>query len=273
MMPTVVKNLLIINGLMFLGRLLLEPQIPLVEYLGLHMIGSGSFMPHQIITHMFMHGDFAHLFSNMFALWMFGTAIENVLGPKRFLTYYLLTGLGAAILHYVTVYLSMAPLLSDLSTFMDNPDYGTLQMIVNNHMQEIRSAASRSGEMVDMFNKTFSPALQTLNNNPENREALNEVSRFISEFKDHYLSLPNMIGASGAVFGILLAFGMMFPNVTVFLGFLFPIKAKYFVIGYGLLELYLGFQQNPNDPVAHFAHLGGMLVGFILLKFWRGLGR
>lgn len=222
-LPDVVKNLLIINGLLFLATISLNNiGIDLVKILGLHQFQSPNFKPHQIITHLFMHGNISHLLMNMFALWMFGKILENIWGAKRFLTYYIITGIGAAILHL---------LVSQYQILQLSSEYPELLSIALDGLY-------RQG----------------------NSESL----------KLTQLILTPTVGASGAVFGILLAFGMLFPNTQLFLLFPpIPIKAKFFVIFYGLFELYLGIMNNPNDNVAHFAHLGGMLFGYLLLKYWQ----
>jgi len=229
-MPEVVKNLLIINGLFFLATIAMQPQgLDLSRLLGAFYWDSEHFRPWQIITHMFMHGSFMHIFFNMFALWMFGTAIERIWGAKRFLTYYLITGFGAFILHYAVVAFQVQQLIPEVSPEM---------------LQDIKV----NGLDVLMQNKNYTdPTFAKLN---------------------LLYNIP-VVGASGAVFGILLAFGMMFPNTKLMLIFFpVPIKAKYFVMGYGAIELYSGIANNPGDNVAHFAHLGGMLFGFILIKYW-----
>jgi membrane associated rhomboid family serine protease len=228
-MPTVVKNLLIINGLFFLATVALQNQFNLTRVLGAFYWDSPLFMPWQIVTHMFMHGGFTHILFNMFALWMFGSAIERVWGPQRFLIYYMITGLGAFFLHYAVVAWQVHGLIAEMG-----PDA----------VERIKTEGMRFWTE----GKNYSdPALAQLN---------------------IFYNVP-VVGASGAVFGILLAFGMMFPNTKlIMLFFPVPIKAKYFVIGYGLLELYSGFANNPGDNVAHFAHLGGMLFGFLLIKYW-----
>ncbi len=183
--PPAVKHLLIINGIFFVG--LSTPGVAqmLFEYGALWPIGSGLFQPWQLVSYMFLHGGFGHIFFNLFALWMFGQSIENYWGTKRFTVFYFLTGIGAAILHM----------------FIGGGGAPT-------------------------------------------------------------------IGASGAVYGILLAFGMMFPNREIMLLFPpIPIKAKYFVALFGVIELISGISRT-DSGVAHFAHLGGMLVGFILIKYW-----
>lgn len=224
---------MIINGLFFLGAIaLMRNGIWVDDYLALHLPQSLYFRPHQFFTHMFMHDvrDFRHILTNMFALWMFGSAIENVWGGKRFLTYYLVTGLGAALLHLAVSELELYRILDSLSV-------------------DQRSI---------LFNTT--------------REQLIEINGFPDNLMNTAWMMLNqqMVGASGAVFGILLAFGMMFPNNRIFLLFFpIPIKAKYLVAGFGVWELYRGLANSPGDNVAHFAHLGGMLIGYILLKYWQ----
>ena len=193
--PLVTRNLLIINVLVWLAQSLLGTTGDYITYYGaLFPVGSGHFMPHQIVTYMFLHGGLSHLFFNMFAVFMFGRTLEMVWGPKRFLIYYMLTGIGAGLTQLLVCHLT----------------------------------------------GSFYPT----------------------------------VGASGAVFGILVAFGMMFPNSELFIiPFPFPIKAKWFVIGYGLLELGLGISNNAADNVAHFAHLGGLITGVIILLFWRKKGQ
>ena len=211
-LPLVVKNLLIINAIFYLGTWAADVawHIDLSDYLGLHYIGASDFRPYQFITYMFMHGNFAHLFFNMFALWMFGNSIENVWGPKRFLIFYFVCGIGAGLTQELVQYIQ-------LSDIVEHYQY------------------------VNLGNRSI-PV-------------------------DDYLNMLTTVGASGAVYGILLAFGMMWPNSRIYIYFAIPIKAKWFVIIYGLLELFSGFSSVDN--VAHFAHVGGMLFGFLLIMYWR----
>ena len=221
-LPEVVKNLLILNGLFFLATISLSNLgIDLVKILGLHQFQSTDFRPHQLITHLFMHGNFTHLFFNMFALWMFGKILENVWGSKRFLIYYMITGIGAASIH----------------------------LLISQY--QIISISNQIPEMVNLaIEGRYNPSIP--------------ISKKLTQ-----LIITPTVGASGAVFGLLLAFGMLFPNALLYLYFAIPIKAKYFVIGYGLIELYAGISNNPADNVAHFAHLGGMIFGFFLIKYWK----
>ena len=236
-LPVVVKNLLIINFLFFLATFVFAGNfgVNLVRMLGLHYFLSDAFMPHQLVTHMFMHGGPLHIFTNMFALWMFGSTLENVWGPKRFLFFYMFTGLGAAALHIGVIHLQVSSLLAEM-----NPD-------------DIALVFERGRELFD-------------NNQNFREEQKAQLNRLIN--------IPT-VGASGAVFGVLLGFGLLFPNTRLFLLFPpIPIKAKYFVIFYGLFELYAGYSSlSGGSNIAHFAHLGGMLFGFILIKYWNKRSR
>ena len=211
--PVVTKNILIINVLCFFGSVVAAKYgIDLNDLLGLHFFLASDFNPAQLITYMFMHAGFQHIFFNMFAVWMFGRTLEQVWGPKRFLFYYILCGIGAG--------------------------------LVQEGVQYIQYVT----ELV-------------------NYEGVNTGVAVIPMAE--YLNLMTTVGASGAVYAILLAFGMLFPNSQMFVFPIpFPIKAKYFVMGYAALEIYLGFGSSA-DGMAHFAHLGGMIFGFILIMYWR----
>jgi membrane associated rhomboid family serine protease len=225
----VVKNLLILNVMMFVLMLITSRVggIDLNGMLGLYYPKSEYFKPYQVVTHMFMHGSFWHIFMNMWALVLFGQVLEQVWGPKRFLIYYFVTGLGAAFLHELIQGIQYANLLPQLSP-------ADLQAIMD----------IGPGRMFK----------------PEYGEAISKMSAI--------LNVPT-IGASGAVFGLLLAFGMLFPNTPLMIMFIpIPIKAKYFVIGYGAIELYLAVTQ-PGSNIAHVAHLGGMIFGYIMIRYWR----
>lgn len=227
--PPVVKNLIIINALMLMATYVLSLRgIDLVDTLGLHYFKSENFRPFQLVSHMFMHGGITHIFFNMFALWMFGRVLESVWGPKRFFVFYFVTGLGAAAIH----------------SFVNFLEY---QSLVGKIAPEMVDLVLREGAAAWDQGKNFSDPLMA---------KLNAV-----------INTPT-VGASGAVYGVLLGFGMLFPNTQLMLLFPpIPIKAKYFVIGYGVLELYLGLTQSASN-IAHFAHLGGMIFGFILIKYW-----
>jgi membrane associated rhomboid family serine protease len=230
-LPPVVKNLIMINILMLLAYYAVRSvfAVDLNGILGLYFPKSDSFKPLQILTHMFMHANFWHLFFNMYALFIFGQVLEKVWGPKRFLIYYLVCGLGAALVHETVIGFEYNKLVQQLG-----PEQ--LQLVINDG-----AALLRQGRTWD---NASMQSLQLLLNTPT-------------------------VGASGAVFGILLAFGVLFPNTQLMIIFPpIPIKAKYFVMIYGAIELYLAFTQ-PGSNIAHAAHLGGMLFGFILLRYWR----
>ncbi|MDP3463932.1 MAG: rhomboid family intramembrane serine protease [Bacteroidales bacterium] len=266
-LPPVVKNLLIINGLFFLATITFDRSfnIDLTNILGLHYIFATDFMPYQFVSYMFMHGGFAHILFNMFALWMFGNALENVWGPGRFLTYYLVTGIGAGIVYLIWIHFQLAPTINQIDNFLSTHDIEALASFTSTHTFSINEF---SGSIWNEF-RLFQQHIRTLSINPDNAEAMQGTIRFMADYKEFYLNQSVVVGASGAVFGILLAFGMMFPNTVIYLYFAIPIKAKYFVMIYGAFELFEGVMNRPGNNVAHFAHLGGMLFGYILIRYWK----
>jgi len=272
LLPTVVKNLLIINGLMFLAKFIADKSfgVDLDDLLGLHYPASMAFKPWQFITYMFMHGNLGHIFFNMFALWMFGYALENIWGPRRFLIYYLITGVGAALVQCLVMYITINPTIVLLNGVIADPNAPAIFDFINQNTFQINQY---SGDIYVQLNK-FQDALKTLSYSPDDRQSLLVAHNFLVDYREYFMNLPNVIGASGAVYGILLAFGMLFPNTLMFIIFFpfFPIKAKYIVIGYGLMELIYGF-TGADAGVAHFAHLGGMIFGFFLIIYWKKRGR
>jgi len=227
--PPVVKNLIIINALVFVAQITFgsDPGNWIENTFALHDVRSVFFQPHQLITHMFMHGNFEHILFNMFALWMFGSLLENHWGPKRFIQFYVISGLGAAVLHLIVLYFEMASTYEYIRSLP-----GDLQL------QLLRAPGYSTVEGA-LINPLNTPTL----------------------------------GASGAVFGCLAAFGYLFPNSLIYVYFLIPIKAKWFVIIYGALELWLGFRNSAGDNVAHFAHLGGAIAGLIMVIIWNKTNR
>jgi len=218
--PPVIKNLVILNALVFFAQEVFGNNGPygIINLFALHNVQSVYFKPHQLVTHMFMHGSFTHLLFNMFALWMFGSILENLWGSKKFLIFYMLCGLGAALLHLGTLYFEM-----------------------RDAVEQIRQLPAGLQEL-----RLYDPQSEV--NTPT-------------------------VGASGAVFGCLAAFGYLFPNSLIYLYFFIPIKAKWFVILYAALELWLGVSNSAGDNVAHWAHLGGALVGFLLVFYWNKKNR
>jgi membrane associated rhomboid family serine protease len=259
LLPPVVKNLLIINGLFFLATVSFETAfgIDLVQLLGLHYFQSDLFRPYQFVTYMFLHGSISHVVMNMFALWMFGYLLENVWGSKRFLTYYMVTGIGAAIIQTFVNWLDISSIQAAANTYAASPTLDGFIGFLKHHYPRYYEGEGTLQSFIgewSMAKNSPGYASQSL--------------EYISQLLKLQMDVPT-VGASGAVYGILLAFGMMFPNMLVYIYFLFPIKAKWIVILYGALELYSGVSNNPGDNVAHFAHLGGMIFGFFLIIYWR----
>lgn len=269
-LPAVVKNLLIINGLFFLATLSLGSvfNIDLTKLLGLHYIFASDFSPYQFVTYMFMHGGVTHILFNMFALWMFGNTLENVWGPKRFLTYYMVTGIGAGIVYLIWVSFQIMPVTNQIDLFLNSRDLAVLGNFTGEHTFRLNEY---SGQIWQQFQE-FQRSVRVLSANPSNADAMQTAVNFMTDYKAFYLNQFVVVGASGAVFGILLAFGMMFPNSVIYLYFAIPIKAKYFVILYGAFELFEGVMNRPGGNIAHFAHLGGMLFGYILIVYWKKKG-
>ncbi|MFN5324267.1 MAG: rhomboid family intramembrane serine protease [Bacteroidota bacterium] len=267
-LPLVVKNLLIINGILWLADYVFSQNLGLDVngYLGLYYPTADQFAPYQYVSHLFLHGNFMHLFSNMFALWMFGSVLENHWGPKRFLTFYFVTGLGAAFIHTGWNWFDFQNTEAIFDAYLQSPGLYEFSSLIHNH-----SFPLSKGFELEM--DAFISQWELAKNDPallsQSLEIAQSLKSEIIQFKE---SIPT-VGASGAVFGVLLAFGMTFPNSLIYVFFAIPIKAKYFVIIYGLFELYSGISNNPNDNVAHFAHLGGMLFGFLLIKHWRNRDR
>lgn len=231
--PGVVKNLLILNVVVYIATVFLFPQY--YDALAMHFIKNDSFRPYQIVTHMFMHSKagLMHIFFNMFALWMFGSALELRWGPKRFLSFYLIAGLGAIFLYMVVDLVQFNMLLSKFSP----------------------------GQITNIYESTSFNGQLSWYNVPGNDEAAVKKAVLIYH--------SSVVGASGALYGILVAFGMLFPNTELMLLFFpVPVKAKYFIPLLMIGELFLGVGNFRWDNVAHFAHLGGALFGFIMVKIW-----
>lgn len=262
-LPPVIKNLLIINGIFYLATVVLDAKmhIDLTGILGLHYFFSEDFRPYQLITYMFMHGSFMHIFFNMFALWMFGNVLENVWGAKRFLIYYLVCGIGAVLLHYTVHYFEIRPVIQALNDYIADPSQDKFNFLIESKKIQLTPDMVQTLQPIYLDFKS-----QMLSGNTE--KALQTSIDFVLEYKKEFLNAPVVVGASGSIFGLLLAFGMMFPNSMIYMYFFFPIKAKYFVILYGAIELFGAVNTSQTDNIAHYAHLGGMLFGFILIKIW-----
>lgn len=251
-----VRNLLIVNvGIYFIGMLL---KLDINSYFGLRNIQSDFFRPYQFFTYMFLHGGTWHLLSNMFGLFIFGPLLEQFWGPKRFLIFYIVTGMGAGILYSGIKYIETNNFDKAITEYYAEPSPVKFKKIVT-------KKANLDIKRIPQLNEF----LYAYADDPENEAMISESRQWLGEIYNMQRN-SSMVGASGAIFGILLAFGVLFPNTVLMLLFPpIPIKAKYFVAIYGLFELFTGINRGAGDNVAHFAHLSGMLVAFILLKIWQ----
>jgi len=263
LLPPVVKNLLIINVLCYIATVTFEStfRIDISNMFGLHYFKSDLFRTYQFVTYMFFHADIKHILYNMFALWMFGYLLENVWGPKRFLTYYMITGIGAAVVQTAVNYWHFSGYEAAALAYSAAPSPEAF-------VDFVKSCPPRSQELLDNMNTMLAQWQQSIGDVHYQRQSVLYAYDLIKQQWD-----VATIGASGAVYGILLAFGMMFPNMLVFVFFLFPLKAKYLVIIYGAIEVFYGISNNPSDNVAHFAHLGGMIFGLIMIIYWKRKSR
>jgi membrane associated rhomboid family serine protease len=258
--PPVTKNLIIINAIMLFATYVLQQRgIDLTHYFALYYPQSEKFHFYQLITHMFMHGNLMHLVFNMFALWMFGRVLESVWGPRRFLIFYFVTGLGAAALHTFVNYLEINPVVNAVTAFSNTPSPELFSAFVNKYQGLIKNMGFDLPGIIDFASSWL--------DKPNSTSFESEAIAFMNQLVNIKMNIPT-VGASGAVFGVLLGFGMLFPNTQLMLLFPpIPIKAKYMVMAYGALELILGLSM-PGSSIAHFAHLGGMIFGFFLIKYW-----
>ena len=227
-------HLIIINVLLWVaGQLLPKIDIDIYDRFGLHYWLGTDFKPYQFVTYMFLHdpSSIIHLLCNMFNLYMFGPIIERTLGRNKFLIYYFVTGVGAGIVQQLAWAYDLNPLTAEINRIVENG-------------------------MTIPIDRGDGVLLRTIG----------EVTNFANDVYNSRLT----VGASGAVFGLLLAFDMFYPNQPLYIMFIpIPIKAKYLVAGYAILELIFGVNSFSFDNVAHFAHLGGLLFGLILILYWK----
>jgi membrane associated rhomboid family serine protease len=262
--PPVVKNILIITAIVFLAQNIFENiyNVDLSDYFGLHYYKGELFKPHQFITYIFLHGGFSHIFFNMLAVWMFGASLENFWGSKKFLIFYLLTGLGAALAQYLVYYFETQPLLEAIQYYNLHPSDANLNELfsANGNIKIWPEESIVANQFIQNYNETAKV-------NPS--KALLYAAEYLDGYQLRYFDKLTVIGASGSLFGLLGAYGMLFPNNIINIYLFIPIKAKYFVIIYGAIELFLGLQNSAGDNVAHFAHIGGLIVGIIIILIWR----
>lgn len=251
-----VRTLLLVNVLVYfvISSMSQAVQEGLVDQFALHSLVSQQFRVVQLITHMFMHGGFSHLFSNMLGLFFFGPMLERFWNARRFLTFYLLTGLGAAALYLAVNYYETASLVQAFEIYRANPTNGEFIGFIN----------AQAPSLYD----TVASFIQKFDEDPENPAYIEGGRKILTAYVATQVNTP-MLGASGAIFGVLMAFGLLFPNTELrMLFFPVPIKAKYLIGAYAFWEIYTGVYRAQADGVAHFAHIGGMLFAYIIIKVW-----
>ena len=248
------KNILIINGIIFILSDFVGLRSYIIESFGMRYFHSENFQPYQILTYMWVHAGFGHLFGNMFSVLVFAPILERVWGSKKFLIFYLVTGIGAGILYSGINYYENYSFEVKVKSYEQNPSPESFRKLVINNSSEYYNQLY---DFIDSYEQNPSSSNDNLS-----IAYANDLLKVKSD-------VP-MVGASGAVFGILLAFAMLFPNMELMLLFLpIPVKAKYVVLVYGIYELWSEINRMPGDNVAHFAHLGGMLIGYLILKYWK----
>lgn len=251
----VVKNLLIINVVVFLLQTMMG-SVNFTGILSLWKVGSDNFAPYQFFTYMFAHGGFGHILFNMLGLVFLGPLLEQFWGPKKFVTFYLVTGIGAGLLYSGIEYVRMNNLESQVEEYVINPTPDNLNVFVD--------------ENSNYFGPSIFDFITEFSKQPDNQRYIAESKTIVKSLYNQAFNYGSMLGASGAIYGILMAFGMLFPNTELMLLFPpIPIKAKWLVLILGGIALYSGLSRNPGDNVAHFAHLGGMIFAFIMIKYWQ----
>lgn len=262
-LPVIIKNLVIINSLCFIAQITVGERfnLPINDLFALHAWKSPLFKPWQLVTHLFLHQDWWHIFGNMFALWMFGSVLENLWTAPRFTMFYLSCGLGAALLHLLFLNYEIGLLTTEYLN------------IVALH------GANNSGEVPAMLSfikthdiKFSGDIVSYLKANPEDHASAGKLLEFLSEYYKMHLNTPT-IGASGAVFGVLAAFVYLFPNTYLYLYFFIPVKAKWAGLAYFSYELFLAIQNSAGDNIARWAHVGGAIVGLLIVFTWNKTNR
>lgn len=251
----VVRNLLIINVALFVAGFLLGKTDLFAEWFGLRAFTSPFFSPYQLVTYMFMHGGWQHLIFNMLGLIFLGPLLETFWGSQRFLIFYAITGLGAGVVDAGVKSWEMGSIVHDSRAYIADPTPENYIWYLGRHYD---GGILHQEQLIEDFEKS-----------PTNEYYIRQTTDFVSRLEELMANRVS-VGASGAIFGILMAFGLLFPNTELMLLYLpIPIKAKYFVLLSGIAAIYMAIRRDPSDNVAHFAHLGGMLFAWITITFWR----
>ncbi len=245
------KNILILNGIIFIFT-----SNYIIESFGLRYILSDNFQPYQFLTYMWIHAGFGHLFSNMFAVIVFAPILERVWGSRKFFIFYLITGVGAGALYTGVNFIENFNLENKILRYVSQPSPEAFRKLFLDEGKEY-------------YNQVYNFIEEEYSTNPTSLKNKDKSIQYAYDLLNAKTDIP-MVGASGAVFGILLAFAMLFPNMQLMLLIPpIPIKAKYLVLVYGFYELWSEFNRMPGDNVAHLAHLGGMLIAYIILRYWK----
>ena len=252
----IVKNLLIVNVLMFaVPALILQDHNLFVNLFGLKYLFASSFLPTQLLTYSLIHASWSHLFSNMLGLLVFGPILEMRLGPKRFVIFYFATAVGAGIIYSLIHLAEVYPFIQAANEFLASPNPDLFARVL--------------AESPGLLSERTLAFVQDYGRNPANPLYIQEASGAVRDLISFRENSP-MVGASGAVYGVMLGFGYLFPNLRMMLLFPpIPVQAKYLIAFYAVAALYYAVEKVPGDNVAHYAHLGGMLVGWIILRIWK----
>jgi membrane associated rhomboid family serine protease len=282
-LPPIIKNIIIINILMIVACIATQAMrgIDLSDYLSLHATHSSYAKPWQYITYMFMHGnagsealDFngvlMHLVGNMFGLWIFGSVLERLWGPVPFLLFYLGTGIIAALCQVLAMQYSDSILLQGVNEFAQNPTWAQFNTFLSKHPTV--ALFTSEGEIFSQIKAAWA-------DDPTNISYANIAKDKLAVYMygngNGFAGMFNgkTVGASGAVMGVVAAFAYLFPNTTLFMGFIFPIKAKYFLVLYALAEIFGAWRHVAGDNIAHIAHLGGLVAGLIGVYLYNKFNR
>jgi membrane associated rhomboid family serine protease len=246
-----VKNLLIANiGIMLIQEVM---NLDLTRFFGLRVIFSDYFAVHQFFSYMWLHGSWYHIFGNMIILFFAGPMLEMVWGSKRFLIFYLACGIGGGVLYGTADLIEKNNIRNKADAFLQNPDPLEFRKFAFEYHPQPRRVLNFADEYYEQ---------------PNNSLYEQQAAQIVSDIRSFYIDIP-MVGASGAIFGLLMALLMLFPNAEVYLYFLFPVKVKYVVTALLIYEIYAEISRAEGDTVAHLAHLGGAAIAYFLIKYWQ----